>query len=151
MKAHRSPEKTNVNNAWAIHVQCLHGCSPYGGCTKDASAILAPTKMSVPPLPAGIEQPHMLACVGVPGCDLRTLRIIANRACVTQIVRLGPAPQSPWNDVIDFKRLRTQLLLQLAVLAAALCSFSDKPSKGQRDVRRRRHRQSPIAQLQYSC
>src|SRR5712692_7974967 len=143
MKSHYRPEETNMNNSRTIHVQRFHGCSSYDRFAKDVSAIVTPAKMTVPTLPSRIEQSHALACLGVSRCDLRTLRVVANRARVAQVVRRSFASQRPRNDVIDFERFRAQLLSQLTVFATELRLLGDELSKGLRDVCQGRHRQSP--------
>jgi hypothetical protein len=60
---------------------------------------------------------------------LRTFRIVANRARVAQVIRLGLATQHPRHDVIDFERFGAQLQLQLTVFAAELRSLGDDLSK----------------------
>src|SRR5712692_6625501 len=129
MKSHYRPEETNMNNSRTIHVQRFHGCSSYDRFAKDVSAIVTPAKMPVPTLPSRIEQSHALARLGVSRCDLRTLRIVANRARVAQVVRRSFASQRLRNDVINFERFRAQLLLQLAVFTARLRAFGEELSK----------------------
>ena len=78
-----------MHNARMIHHQRLDGCPPYDRVTKGVSSIVTPAKMSVPPLPSGVEQLHAAASPRILRCDLRTLRVVANRACIAQIVRPG--------------------------------------------------------------
>ena len=107
-----------MNNARTIHLRRLDGCSSYDCFAKNAPVIVTPAKMPVPTVLSGVEQSHAPAGLGVLGCNLRTLRIVTNRARVAQVVRLSLATQRPRHDVIDFERFGTQLLLQLTVFAA---------------------------------
>jgi hypothetical protein len=77
------------------------------------------------------------------GRNLRTLRIIANRACVAQVIRLSLATQYPRHHVIDFERFGAQLLLQLTVFTAELRSLGDNLSKVLWDICRCCHSLSP--------
>ena len=100
-----------MHHARTIHRQCLNGCPSYDRFAKSASAIVAPAKVPVPMLPSGVEQSHMATCLRVLRHDLRTLRVVANRACVAQVVWLGPTIQRPRHDVINFEGFGAQLLL----------------------------------------
>jgi len=66
--------------------------------------------------------------------DERTLRIVAHRARVAQVVQCGLTTHSPRHNVVDFERFGTQLLLQLAVFAAELRSLGNELAKLSRDV-----------------
>jgi len=132
-----------MNNARTIHLQRLDGCSSYDRFAKNAPAIVTPAKMPVPIVLSGVEQSHAPAGLGVLGRNLRTLRIIANRACVAQVIRLSLATQYPRHDVIDFERFGAQLLLQLTVFAAEFRALGDDLSKVLWDICRCGHCPSP--------
>jgi hypothetical protein len=117
-----------MHNARTIHVQCVHGCSSNGGFPKEMSAISTPVKMTMPTVPSWVKQSDATACLRIVRRDLRPFRIVTNRAGVTQIIHLSLAPHCSWDNVIDFKRFRTQLLLQLTVFVAELRTFSDELS-----------------------
>jgi hypothetical protein len=140
MKTHGCPEETNMHHARTIHRQRLDGCPSYDRFAKGVSAIVAPAKMSVPTLLPGVEQSHAASCLGILPCDVRTLRIVAHRARVAQVVQCGLTTHHPWHDVVDFERFGTQLLLQLAVFAAELRSLGNALAKMSRDVCRWSHR-----------
>jgi hypothetical protein len=89
MKPHCRPKETNMHDSRTIHIQCFCGCSPYDRFAKDAPAIGTPAKVTIPTLSSRVEQPYALACLWVLRRDLRTLRVVANRAGVTQVARLG--------------------------------------------------------------
>src|SRR5438132_12821764 len=78
--------------------------------------------MSVSTLRPGVEQSHAACRLGILPCDVRTLRIVAHRARVAQVVQCGLTTHRPRHNVVDFERFGTQLLLQLAVFAAELRS-----------------------------
>ena len=132
-----------MNNAWTIHLQRLDGCSSYDRFAKNAPAIVTPAKMPVPIVLSGVKQSHAPAGLGVLGRNLRTLRIVANRACVAQVIRLSLATQYPRHDVIDFERFGAQFLLQLTVFTAELRSLGDHLSKVLWDICRCCHSPSP--------
>lgn len=100
-----------MHHARTIHRQCLDGCPSYDRFAKDASVIVTPAKMSVPTLSSGVEQSHAASCLWVLRGDLRTLRVIADRARIAQIVRSGLTAYRSRNDMIDFERFGTQILL----------------------------------------
>src|SRR5713101_7982245 len=104
MKTHGCPEETNMHHARPIHRQCLDGCPSYDRFAKGVSAIVTPVKMSVPALLSGVEQSHAASCLGVLPCDVRTLRVVAHRARVAQVVQFGLTTHRSRNNVVDFER-----------------------------------------------
>ena len=129
-----------MHHARPIHRQCLDGCPSYDRFAKSVTAIVTPAKMSVPTLLPGVEQSHAASCLGILPCDVRTLRIVAHRARVAQVVQCSLTTHRPRNNVVDFERFGTQLLLQLAVFAAELRSLGNELAKMSRDVCRWGHR-----------
>jgi hypothetical protein len=94
-----------------FHIQRFHGCSSCNGFAKEASAIRTPVKVTMPTLPTRVEQSYTTAGLRITRRDLRALCIVTNRTGVAKVVRFGFASQHARNDVIDFERIRAQLLL----------------------------------------
>jgi hypothetical protein len=136
-----------MHYARTIHRQCLGGCPSYDRFAKSVTAIVTPAKMSVPTLLPGVEQSHAASRLGILPCDVRTLRIVAHRARVAQVVQCSLTTHRPRNNVVDFERFGTQLLLQLAVFAAERRSLGNELAKMSRDVCRWGHRHN----ARYQC
>ena len=142
-----------MHHARTIHRQCLDGCPSYDRFAKGVTAIVTPAKMSVPTLLPGVEQSHAASCLGVLPCDVKTLCVVAHRARGAQVVQFGLTTHRPRNNVVDFERFGTQLLLQLAVFAAELRSLGNELAKTSRDACRWGHRHNARYQCsaQQSC
>ena len=123
-----------MHHTWTIHRQCLDGCPSYDRFAKGVSAIVTPVKMSVPTLLSGVEQSHAASCLGVLPCDVKTLCVVAHRARGAQVVQFGLTTHRPRNNVVDFERFGTQLLLQLAVFTAVLRALGNELAQMSRDV-----------------
>ena len=109
-----------MHYARTIHRQCLDGCPSYDRFAKSVTAIVTPAKMSVPTLLPGVEQSHTASRLGILPWDVRTLRIVAHRARVAQVVQCGLTTHRPRNNVVDFERHVHQRLRTEAVGASAL-------------------------------
>ena len=90
-----------MHHARTIHCQCLDGCPSYDCFAKGVAAIVTAAKMSVPTLLPGVEQSHAASGLGFLPRDVRTLRIVAHRARVAQVVQCGLTTHSPRHNVVD--------------------------------------------------
>lgn len=100
-----------MHDARTIHVQRRHGCSSGSGFAEEASAISAPVKMTMPTLSPWVEKPYSTVCVRIERYDLRSLCIVAYRTGIAQVTQFCFASQCSWKNVVNFERVRAQLLL----------------------------------------
>ena len=116
--------------------------APTGGLPDDGrrtsrGAILAPVKVLVPLLAAGVEKGYLLIALRVDAVRLRPLVTVAQRASQPQVIFCGKAASSLGNDVLHVHRHGSVCLRGQAVATSVAGRGSDFLSQGLANVRAR--------------
>jgi len=101
-----------------VQVESGDGGSTTGRASNDEGTIIAPAKVLLPLLAAGIEQPHSTTGQRVPTVGLVALEQVTGMARQPEIFLIVRSAFRLWNDVINFKHPGHILLARQAVTAA---------------------------------
>lgn len=112
---HGTPERPGLLQEGGVHIQRHDGRPPDGCPTNHALPVLAPTEVLLPTVRARVKQWHQPAGARISGFPSIAFCDVAVGAGEAQVVGCRLAAGSPWDDMIQMKRLSDEDLWRAAV------------------------------------
>ena len=99
-----SDPKTSCSECnWIVEAEHCDSDTPTRRQPDDLRAIIAPAKVRIPLITAGIEESDESAGVGIASAQHTFLELIAQRTAQTQILERRRSTCRPWDNVVKMK------------------------------------------------
>lgn len=95
-----------VDDLFAIELQCHDRSTSGRGDADDLQVIITPGEVRKPMMPARVKQRHDAARERIAGLDLDVLMVVATLTSEGEILRDGSAATMAGNNVLDGERVR---------------------------------------------